>query len=171
MVLSAVNFEQQTHVHLELHCSLHIWCIVYTWLINDPQKMYSLCSGHRSGDALSNFSRLMRLSSMQDKSIKRESTILIFFAFEIVLLQYYETISFFSIILCMFVYAGLCICAASNLIKQSINIKFKDIEINSYILYTVDTRVSNNLTIKFLFHFVTQSKRSNRQVETKNVSI
>lgn len=74
---------------------------------------------------------------MQDKSIKQESTILIFVAFEIVLLQYYETMFFFSIILCMFAYAGLCICAASNLIKQSI--KFKDIEINSYILYMVDT--------------------------------
>lgn len=36
------------------------------------EKGYSLCSGHKSGDALSSFSRLIRLSSTQDKSMKQK---------------------------------------------------------------------------------------------------
>lgn len=88
--------------------------------------MYSLCSGHRSGDALSNFSRLIRLSSMQDKSIKQESTILTFFVH---LKYFYITRRY--IILCIYV-----IYTVSNLIKQSINIKIKSIEIKLFNICT-----------------------------------
>lgn len=48
-------------------------------------KIYLLCSGHKSGDALSSFSKLIRLSSTQIKSINKKY---IKVKFIIILLKY-----------------------------------------------------------------------------------
>jgi len=72
MALSVVSFVQQTRVHLELHYSLtYIYNVLHIRQIEISKKIYSLCSGHRSGDALSSFSRLIKLSSTEDKSIRQ----------------------------------------------------------------------------------------------------